>query len=106
VSFLGATARFPLNPMRLAALLRRRVVFMVGLYRGGNRYHVVFEPLADFRQVTRETRAAAIESGVQRYAQLLERHCRSDPYNWFNFFDFWTLPQTPTPGPGAAAASP
>jgi len=20
---------------------------------------------------------------------LLERYCKSHPYNWFNFFDFW-----------------
>jgi predicted LPLAT superfamily acyltransferase len=20
---------------------------------------------------------------------LLEKYVRSDPYNWFNFFDFW-----------------
>ncbi len=106
VRFLGATARFPLNPMRLAAMLRRRVVFMAGLYRGDNRYHVVFEPLADFTRVTRDTRAAAIEAGVQRYAQLLERHCRADPYNWFNFFDFWALPPTPTQAAGAAATIP
>ena len=92
VSFLGATAYLPLGPMRAAALLQRRVLFMLGLYRGGRRYHIVFEPLADFRQVARTERAAAIEAAVVRYAQLLERHCRSDPYNWFNFFDFWAPP--------------
>jgi predicted LPLAT superfamily acyltransferase len=26
---------------------------------------------------------------MQRYAALIDRYCRSDPYNWFNFFDFW-----------------
>ena len=90
VSFLGATAHLPLGPMRAAALLRRRVLFMLGLYRGGRRYHVIFEPLADFTNITRAERAGAIEAAVARYASLLERHCRSDPYNWFNFFDFWS----------------
>ncbi|HEY5019655.1 MAG TPA: hypothetical protein VII17_01420, partial [Steroidobacteraceae bacterium] len=71
------------------ALLRRRVLFMVGLYRGGRRYHVMFEPLADFTNTSRAERAAAIDAAVRRYASLLEQHCRSDPYNWFNFFDFW-----------------
>jgi predicted LPLAT superfamily acyltransferase len=23
---------------------------------------------------------------------VLEHYCRSDPYNWFNFFDFWRSP--------------
>ena len=106
LNFLGAEARFPVNPMRLAAMLRRRVIFMLGLYRGGNRYHVVFEPLADFTQVTAQTRAAAIESAMQRYAQLLERRCRTDPYNWFNFFEFWPAPQDAAPAADTAAASP
>ncbi len=89
VSFLGAAARLPLGPMRAAALLRRRVLFMVGLYRGGRRYHVQFEPLADFTHTSRAERPAAIDAAVRRYAGLLELQCRSDPYNWFNFFDFW-----------------
>ena len=92
VSFLGATARLPLGPMRAAALLRRRVLFMLGLYRGGRRYHIVFAPLADFTHVSRAERSAAIETAVTRYASLLEHYCRSDPYNWFNFFDFWAEP--------------
>ena len=48
VDFLGASAAFPTGPMRMAAALRRRVIFMVGLYRGGNAYEIHFEPLADF----------------------------------------------------------
>jgi predicted LPLAT superfamily acyltransferase len=106
VSFLGSTAQLPLGPMRAAALLRRRVLFMLGLYRGGQRYEVIFEPLADFEHVGRHERAAAIEAAVARYGQLLEQHCRNDPYNWFNFFDFWrqTAPETPS-GPTERPAS-
>ncbi len=89
VTFLGATAYLPIGPMRAAAMLRRRVIFMLGLYRGGNRYHVVFEALADFRFTPPGQRQAAIEAAITRYAALLEQYCRSDPYNWFNFFDFW-----------------
>jgi predicted LPLAT superfamily acyltransferase len=87
--FLGDPASFPLGPFRVAAMLGRRVLFMAGLYRGGNRYHVVFEELADFAGVDPDARDAAARAAVGRYVTLLERHCRSDPYNWFNFFDFW-----------------
>src|SRR5215469_7959366 len=38
VSFLGENARFPIGPFRVAALLRRPVLFMVGVYGGGRRY--------------------------------------------------------------------
>jgi predicted LPLAT superfamily acyltransferase len=98
VTFLGATAYLPTGPMRAAAMLRRRVIFMLGLYRGGNRYHVVFEALADFTATPAASRQAAIEAAVTRYAALLEQYCHSDPYNWFNFFDFWrSAAAAPTP---------
>ena len=92
VTILGERAYVPTGPMRAAALLRRSVIFMVGLYRGGNRYHVIFEPVADFSTVVAKSRDAAVRTAVERYAQLLDQYCRTDPYNWFNFFDFWQPP--------------
>jgi predicted LPLAT superfamily acyltransferase len=89
VMFLGQPALFPSGPMRVAAALRRPVIFMAGLYRGGNRYHVVFRPLADFSQLTPGAREAAVRAAIERYVTLLEEGCRHDPYNWFNFYDFW-----------------
>ena len=89
VGFLGRPARFPIGAMRAAAIMRRPVIFMIGLYRGGNRYHVVFETLADFSSVQPRQRDAAVRAAIERYALLLEKYVRSDPYNWFNFFDFW-----------------
>jgi predicted LPLAT superfamily acyltransferase len=89
VNFLGSRAYFPVGPMRAAALLRRPMIFMLGLYRGGNRYHLIFERIADFSAVGHAQRAHAVEQAIARYAALLEKYCRSDPYNWFNYFDFW-----------------
>jgi predicted LPLAT superfamily acyltransferase len=89
IEFLGRPARFPIGAMRAAAIMRRPVIFMIGLYRGGNRYHVVFETLADFSAVQPRQRDAAVRVAIERYAGLLEKYVRSDPYNWFNFFDFW-----------------
>jgi predicted LPLAT superfamily acyltransferase len=87
--FLGEAAPFPLGPWRMAAMLRRPVFFMTGLYLGGNRYRIHFEPLADFSDVESGQRAAAIEAAQARYADRLTHYCRLAPYNWFNFFDFW-----------------
>jgi predicted LPLAT superfamily acyltransferase len=89
VPFLGQPALFPSGPMRVAAALRRPVIFMTGLYLGGNRYHVIFQPLADFSELSRETREAAVRAAIERYVALLEEGCRRNPYNWFNFYDFW-----------------
>jgi predicted LPLAT superfamily acyltransferase len=89
IDFLGQPARFPVGAMRAAAIMRRPVIFMIGLYRGANRYHVAFESLADFSTVEPRQREAAVQAAIERYAALLEKHLRRDPYNWFNFFDFW-----------------
>ncbi|MDO8386052.1 MAG: acyl-CoA synthetase [Polaromonas sp.] len=94
--FLGEPAEFPVGPFRMAAILRRPVLFMVGLYGGGNRYDIHFETLADFSTVPAGAREAAVQAAIARYAQLLEAHCRAAPYNWFNFFDFWQ-PAPPAP---------
>ena len=89
VQLLGDDATLPGGPFRMAALLRRPVVFMTGLYLGGNRYAIHFEPLADFSDVERGQRDAAVQAAITRYAALLDHYCRRAPYNWFNFFDFW-----------------
>ena len=106
--FLGAPAFFPDGPFRLAAMLRRRVVFMAGLYRGGRDYDLRFVELADFSALPgagpalAAERDAAILDAMQRYVATLERLCREAPYNWFNFYDFWADDDSSTvpPEPG------
>jgi len=92
VQFLGETAFFPPAPFRIALALKRPVVLMLGLYRGGNRYELYFEKLFEPAEVGRGKRADAIEHAVRLYAQRLEHYCRKAPYNWFNFYDFWSGP--------------
>jgi predicted LPLAT superfamily acyltransferase len=96
VPFLGPPAPFPTGPMRIAAALRRRVLFMTGTYRGGNRYEIRFQPLADFTDLegmSRGEREQRVQEGVVAYARLLERCARDAPDNWFNFHDFWGRPK-------------
>lgn len=91
LSFLGQSAPFTDGPVRLAMMLRRRVVFMVGLYRGGNRYDMHFDELADFRQPPADpaAREALVLAAMSDYVRRLEALCREAPYNWFNFYDYW-----------------
>ena len=89
VPFLGEPADFPTAPFRIALMLKRPVVLMLGLYRGGNRYDLFFEKLFDPEGVTRAQRETAVEQAVRTFAARLEHYCRQAPYNWFNFYDFW-----------------
>jgi predicted LPLAT superfamily acyltransferase len=87
--FLGQPARFPVGPFRLAAILKRPVVFMAGVYRGGRRYDIHFEMIAQPDEAAGLTTEQAIEETMRRYVSRLEDYCRSAPYNWFNFYEFW-----------------
>jgi predicted LPLAT superfamily acyltransferase len=90
--FLGVPARFSDGPLRLAAVLRRRVIFMVALYQGGKRYDVRFATLADFSTPAADTaaREAVIAQALRNYVAQLEALVRESPYNWFNFYDYWS----------------
>ena len=87
--FLGAPAPFPTAPWLIAAALKVPVVLCFGLYRGGKRYELHFETFADELSIERRGREAALAAILARYAARLEHYTRYEPWNWFNFYDFW-----------------
>ncbi len=94
VEILGGIVNLPLGPFRLAALLNQKVMFMTGLYLGGNHYSIHFHQLADFTDLKRNQRDRAVKDAMLEYANLIDYYCRAAPYNWFNFFDFWQTSTT------------
>jgi predicted LPLAT superfamily acyltransferase len=88
--FLGASAVFPAGPILLAAMMHCPVILFFGLYRGGKRYHIYFEQFAEEIILNREHRVDEIQDWMQRYAERLEHYARLSPYNWFNFYPFWS----------------
>lgn len=101
--FFGAPAPFPQGPYILASILKCPVQLIFCLKRA-NGYHIVFEPFADGIRIPRKDRDSALRDYVVRYAARLERYCASDPYQWFNFFDFWRQAETMSEG-GASTIS-
>ena len=89
--FMGAPAAFPAAPFLIGSLLKVPIVLCLGLYRGGNRYDLYFEPFADELVLSRRARRSELRAVAQRYATRLEHYVRQDPYNWFNWHDFWNL---------------
>ncbi|MGH7188713.1 MAG: hypothetical protein ACREF0_05940 [Acetobacteraceae bacterium] len=87
--FLGAPAAFPRGPFRVAILLDRPVVMVIGIYSGGRRYEVFFETLGCPSEWPHQDREGCVECMVERYVSRLEYYCRMAPFNWFNFYDFW-----------------
>jgi predicted LPLAT superfamily acyltransferase len=103
--FMGAPAPFPTGPYLLASALDIPVVLCFGLYAGGNRYDLYFETFAERIHIPRQTRAAGVGEWAQRYAARLEHYTRLDPYNWFNFYDFWNRSARGSDAAGEPAAS-
>jgi len=87
--FLGAPAAFPQGPFRVAQLLRRPVILMIGIYRGGRTYEIFFEPLAEASVARPREAGTWIDETMRRYVARLEHYCHAAPFNWFNFYDFW-----------------
>jgi predicted LPLAT superfamily acyltransferase len=78
-----------LGPFRIATILRRPIVLMFGLYRGGKRYDIYFERLTDLSDEPSLQRGELAQQALYRYVERLEHYCRLAPYNWFNFYEFW-----------------
>jgi predicted LPLAT superfamily acyltransferase len=87
--FFGTPASFPTGPFRVAMLLQRPVVMMIGVYRGGRNYEVFFETLAEASESRPQDSEVWLDGMMRRYVDRLEHHCREAPFNWFNFYDFW-----------------
>jgi predicted LPLAT superfamily acyltransferase len=88
-TLLGGPVQLPSAPILLANRLEVPILLFFGLYRGGNRYDVHFESLADRIVLHDDHRAADIQAWMQRFADRIEFHARRAPYNWFNFYDVW-----------------
>jgi predicted LPLAT superfamily acyltransferase len=90
--FLGRPAPFPQGPFVLAAALRCPVLLMFALQQQG-KLRIHCEPYADPLLLPRAQRQQALQQAVDHYAERLAHYALLAPLDWFNFFDFWTLPE-------------
>ena len=91
--FLGQPAAFPVGPWVMGAVLGCPVYAMFAARTSGG-YDVHFERLLDAVSLPRRSRDAALAQLAAAYAARLEHHVRRTPLEWFNFYDFWRLPDT------------
>lgn len=88
VPFLGSDAPFSQGPYILAALLECPV-YLLFCRRDGDRHVMNAEKLADRIAIPHRERQAILASHAARFAARLEHHALTDPFQWYNFFDFW-----------------
>jgi predicted LPLAT superfamily acyltransferase len=89
--FLGRPAAFPIGPYVMASVLECPL-YMLFSARLGERHEVHFELLRESVSLPRKGRDEALAILAAEYARRLEFHCLRAPLQWFNFYDFWNLP--------------
>jgi predicted LPLAT superfamily acyltransferase len=90
VEFLGDVARFPQGPWMLAMVLKAPVILCFALYAGRNRYDIHFKLVSEGNAVPRHERQNHVSMNIQKYVEELQQIARANPYNWFNFYNFWS----------------
>ena len=88
VPFLGAPAAFSQGPYVLAALMECPV-WLLFCRKVGNRYRLVIERFAERIVLPRGKRDSVLADHAARYAARLQVHVLADPFQWYNFYDFW-----------------
>ncbi len=86
--FLGQAAPFSAGPYILASLLECPVYLLFCL-REGDHYRLSFEKFAERIHLPRAERRQRLQDYAGKYAVRLQEYALRDPYQWYNFFDFW-----------------
>jgi len=90
VPFLGSPAPFSTGPYILASIMECPV-YLLSCVRDGAGYRVTFDLFAEKIELARHARQAAIAAHAARYAKWLEAQCLAYPYQFYNFYDFWSV---------------
>ena len=95
IDFLGEKARFPYGVFLLIALLNVPTYFVTGLRQKDLTIFPKYDMFVKKNQVDfdcpRDEREERIRKTAEDYAANLESLCKKHPYQWYNFFDFWSL---------------
>lgn len=90
--FLGEKAYFSQSPFIFASHLNCSVLLMFGIRRSSREYELIIEPFADRIELPFESREESLSRYISAYAARLEHYCQLNPFQWFNFYDFWRQP--------------
>lgn len=91
-NFLGETACFPQGPFIIPWLLKAPTYMFICTKKKKN-YEVNFEKFFDVDDFQQIKRNVFVENICDRYVKNLEKHCLNDPWQWYNFYDFWKKPE-------------
>ena len=93
IPFLGEDALFSPGAFQMAALMNAPVYLIFGLrqktFSLRPRYNMhVHRSALDFDCPRKERQKRSMEL-ARSYVNLLEGYCKENPFQWYNFYDFW-----------------
>jgi len=89
VPFMGADARFPAGPFLLASTFRVPVSMVFAFKETNTHYHLYATQPREYHGRRRQ----GVETAVQDFVQELEVMVKKYPEQWFNYYDFWSMPE-------------
>ena len=95
VNFLGEPAPFPVGPYLLAKTLECPVKLMFA-YKKNHKIQFDVVPFAERIELPRKNREQNITHLAQTFATALEKRCVKAPFQWFNFYSFWSKAPEPS----------
>ncbi|ASZ11458.1 lipid A biosynthesis acyltransferase [Chitinophaga pendula] len=91
--FLGAAARFPAGPFILAAAFKVPVSLVFAFKESATHYHLYATSPKTYQRQPKDGSAGA---DVQHFITEMEQKVKQYPEQWFNYYDFWDMPEGPT----------
>ena len=92
VPFFGKLAPFDITPFRVGIACRAQMIATFGFKAGAYDYDFFATPPRQCLREAHEDKNLACLRWSSWFAQCLERHLLKHPYQWFNFFPFWSEP--------------
>ena len=91
--FLGKNAAFPIGPVNLAARFNVPAAYVFAVKESNTHYHFYSTPLQNIEFSNNlKKRDAILASAVTKFADAFETVVYKYPLQWFNYYDFWKLP--------------
>ena len=94
LDFMGKLAAFPIGPVNLAAKFKVPVSFVFAVKETSRHYHFYATPLhrVDFTTNLKQ-REETFRKVLEIYTREFEKIVVKYPLQWFNYFEFWKLPE-------------
>lgn len=87
LKFLNKTAPFSYGPYILASILKIPI-YTLWCEKVDNKFYIQAMILDKAPKISRQKDEDA-KKYIQKYIDILEKKCKNNPTQWYNFFDFW-----------------